>query len=121
MTALKRARRAGEGGATTPPSLRRARGPWSRVLLSLLTIGTMAGLATGATLAGFSDTALSSNNQFQSGTVDIDDNDNGVAILELTNAGPGGWDQGCITVTSRGTLASSVRLYGATTGTGLDQ
>ena len=121
MTAPTGARPAGEGRGTTPPSLRRARGLWSRIGLSVLAVGACASALIGITLAGFSDTAISSGNQFQTGTVDIDDNDNGVAILSLTNAGPGGNDEGCITVTSRGTLASSVRIYGTTTGTGLDQ
>ena len=123
MTARTRARQPGEGGDATPPSHRRARGHGlaSRVTLTVLVLGSCAGLLAGATLAGFTDTALSGGNQFVSGTVDIDDNDNGVAVVTLTNAGPGDDDFGCITVTSRGTLPSSVRLYGTTTGTGLDQ
>ena len=120
MTARTRARATSEDGAVTPASIRRARGRMRQVVLSMLVIASFGALAVGLTMAGFSDTAISSGNQFQSGTVDIDDNDNGVAILNLTNAGPGGWDEGCITLTSRGTLASSVRIYGTTTGTGLD-
>ena len=121
MTAPTGARATSEGREATPPSLRRARGLRRRIALSVLAVGACASVLTGITVAGFSDTAISSGNQFQSGTVDIDDNDNGTAILSLSNASPGMTDEGCITVTSRGSLASTVKIYGTTTGSGLDQ
>lgn len=55
------------------------------------------------------------------GTVDITDNDAGAAALVQSNVAPGASDTGCIVVSYQGTLPASVRLYGTTTGTGLDQ
>ena len=49
----------------------------------------------------------------------LTDNDSGAALLSLTAAGPGDTDTSCITVTYTGSLASSVRLHGATGGSGL--
>ena len=50
----------------------------------------------------------------------ISDNDSGSALLALTAAQPGNTDTGCIKVSYAGSLASEVRLYGTTSGTGLD-
>lgn len=55
------------------------------------------------------------------GTVDITDNDAGAAALVQSNASPGTSDTACIVVSYQGTLPATVRLYGTTTGTGLDQ
>lgn len=55
------------------------------------------------------------------GTVDINDNDAGAAALVQSNVAPGASDMACIVVSYQGTLPASVRLYGTTTGTGLDQ
>jgi hypothetical protein len=49
------------------------------------------------------------------------DDDYGSGMLTLSNAGPGDTDQGCMRVTYAGSLAQTVRLYGSTSGTGLDQ
>jgi hypothetical protein len=53
------------------------------------------------------------------------DDDYGSAMLTLANAGPGDTDDGCMRVTYAGSYAGSyaptVRLYGSTTGTGLDE
>ena len=43
-----------------------------------------------------------------------------VTSLSLDNAGPGDTAVGCIRVSYSGSLSSQVRLYGSTTGTGLD-
>lgn len=67
--------------------------------------------------------ARSQNNadSISSGTVGLSDNDSGSAMLSLAAAQPGDSDTGCIKVTYAGTLAAAVRLYGTTTGSGLDQ
>ena len=49
------------------------------------------------------------------------DDDYGSAMLTLSNAAPGHTDAGCIRVTYGGSYTSSVRLYGSTSGTGLDE
>jgi hypothetical protein len=55
------------------------------------------------------------------GTVEITDNDAGAAALVQSNAAPGASDTGCIVISYQGTLPATVRMYGTTTGTGLDQ
>jgi hypothetical protein len=52
--------------------------------------------------------------------VAISDNDTGTAMLTVTGLKPGDTDTGCVQVTSTGTLPSLVKLYGTTTGSGLD-
>lgn len=49
------------------------------------------------------------------------DNDADTAMFTMSNMVPGSTEVGCIKVTYSGTLSSSVRLYGTTSGTGLDQ
>jgi hypothetical protein len=49
------------------------------------------------------------------------DDDYGSAMLTLSNAGPGDTDEGCMRVTYAGSFAPTVRLYGSTSGTGLDE
>lgn len=68
----------------------------------------------------FSSAATNDANTFAAGTVTLGDDDGGAAMLALTNAKPDDADTSCIRVAYSGSLASSVRLYGTTTGTGLD-
>jgi hypothetical protein len=49
------------------------------------------------------------------------DDDYGSAMLRLSNASPGDTDEGCLRVTYGGSYAPTVRLYGSTSGTGLDE
>jgi hypothetical protein len=49
------------------------------------------------------------------------DDDYSSALLTLPEADPGDTDEGCIRVTYAGTYVPTVRLYGSTTGTGLDE
>jgi hypothetical protein len=72
-------------------------------------------------VAAFRATAQNDGNTFASGTVSLTDNDDDTAMLSLSAAMPGASDTGCIKVTFDGSLPSTVRLYGTTTGTGLDQ
>jgi hypothetical protein len=75
----------------------------------------------GVTYAAYVATTSSGGNRIEAGSVKLDDNDGGSAVLALSGAEPGALDSGCIKVTFAGSLASTVRLYGTTTGTGLDQ
>jgi predicted ribosomally synthesized peptide with SipW-like signal peptide len=87
-------------------------------LLVLALIGVVVGVGT---WSAFSATTQNSGNAFSAGTVILADDDSGSAMLSLANAKPGDSDASCIVVTYTGSLAASVRLYGATAGTGLDQ
>jgi hypothetical protein len=89
----------------------------------LLAIALLAAVAAGAgsyTLAAFVATTDNTGDSIASGTVRVSDNDTGSALLALTTALPGATDTGCIKVTYNGSLASTVRLYGTTGGSGLD-
>src|SRR3954471_10006026 len=90
------------------------------LVLSLVAITLVAALAGAQTWAAFSATTASTADSFASGTVALADNDSGTATLSLSAAIPGNSDSGCITVSYTGSLASAVRLYGTTIGTGLD-
>ena len=89
-------------------------------------VGLLAAMAVvlpvgGATLAAYTADTPSSDNRIEAGSVDLNDNDSGSALLSLSGAIPGDTDTGCIKVTYQGSLPSTVRLYGTTGGTGLDQ
>jgi predicted ribosomally synthesized peptide with SipW-like signal peptide len=91
-----------------------------RTLLALVAITVAVALGGAQTWAAYSATSTSAGNSFAAGTVALADNDSGTALLSLSAAVPGNSDSGCITVSYTGSLASAVRLYGTTTGTGLD-
>jgi predicted ribosomally synthesized peptide with SipW-like signal peptide len=91
-----------------------------RSALVLAAIALVVALGGAQTWGAFSATTASTANSFASGSVALSDNDSGTAMLSLSAAVPGNSDSGCITVSYTGTLASAVRLYGTTTGTGLD-
>ena len=92
----------------------------TKVALTLLVVALVGVTLRVGTWSAFSDTTDNAGNTFSAGTVTLTDNDAGVAMLSLSNAKPGNTDTGCITVSYTGSLASTVRLYGTTTGTGLD-
>lgn len=89
-------------------------------MLALTAITLAAALAGTQTWAAYNATTASTANSFASGSVTLTDNDSDTAMLTLAAAVPGNSDSGCITVSYTGSLASAVRLYGTTTGTGLD-
>ena len=87
-------------------------------LIGLALLGVVAGTLTSA---AFSDTESNTGNSFQAGSVAISDNDNGNLMMSMTDAKPGSSSTACINVTYAGSLDANVRLFGATTGSGLDQ
>jgi predicted ribosomally synthesized peptide with SipW-like signal peptide len=103
----------------------RSKSPHStlNIQLSLLLLVVLAaGVVVGAgSWAAFSDTTVNPSSNFTAGSVDIDDNDGGTAMLAIANGTPGSTDTGCIQVSYPGSLPANVRLYGSTSGTGLDQ
>jgi predicted ribosomally synthesized peptide with SipW-like signal peptide len=90
---------------------------WVVAAVALIVLAATGG---GVTWAAFTATATNSGNSISSGTVAIGDNDSGAAMFSLTGMTASSTDTGCIKVTHSGSLASGVRLYGTTTGTGLD-
>jgi predicted ribosomally synthesized peptide with SipW-like signal peptide len=93
----------------------------SRFALTALVLGLLGTIAGAGTWSAFSATTDNSANSFTSGTVAIGDDDSGSAMLSLSNAKPGDSDGACIVVDYTGSLSASVKLYGSTGGTGLDQ
>ena len=92
-----------------------------KLLLTAVALG-LVGIAAGVgTWSAFSSTTSNSGSSFSTGTVTLTDDDLGVAMLSLSGAKPGDSDTSCINVTYSGSLPATVRLYGTTAGTGLDQ
>jgi predicted ribosomally synthesized peptide with SipW-like signal peptide len=86
-------------------------------VVAVALFGVLGGIGT---WAAFSSTTENPASSFTTGTVEIGDDDSDVALLSLQDARPGDTDVACIVVTYTGTLPASVRLYGNTTGSGLD-
>ena len=70
------------------------------------------GLVWSASYSAFSATTSNPTNNWTSGTVALSDNDSETALFSATNLKPGASAAKCITVTSSGSLASTVKLYG---------
>ena len=88
---------------------------------TMLILGLVAAAAGSGTFAAFVATSGNDGDRIESGSVKIEDNDDGSAVLTLSAAQPGSTDSGCIEVKYSGSLNSGVRLYGTTSGSGLDQ
>lgn len=87
-----------------------------KLLATALVLGCFVVLSGAATYSAFSSQTSSSGNSFAAGTVQLADNDAGSAMLSLSNAQPSAADTSCILITYSGSLASTVRLYGAISG-----
>jgi hypothetical protein len=78
--------------------------------------------AAGAvTFAAYTATTMNSGNIVEAGSVKLSDNGDGSSLMSLSGGVPGDTTSACIKVTYDGSLASTVRLHGTTTGSGLDQ
>jgi hypothetical protein len=94
--------------------------PRLKVLL-VVAVAALGGAIGTYTWAAYVATTENAGSSIASGTVTLSDNDSGGSLLSLSNAMPGASDSGCIRVRYAGSLAASVRLYGTTTGSGLDR
>jgi predicted ribosomally synthesized peptide with SipW-like signal peptide len=83
-----------------------------KLLATVAVIGAAASLIAVGAFSAFSATTTNPGNTFSAGTVDIEDNDSGNALYQVTNQAPGNVTESCITVTYTGSLDSSVKLYG---------
>ncbi|MGH2756067.1 MAG: hypothetical protein ACRDLB_16775 [Actinomycetota bacterium] len=72
-----------------------------------------------STKAAYSAVTGNPANRFVAGTVAVGDNDSGDLMFSLADAKPGASASACIKVTYSGSLPSTMRLYGTTSGTGL--
>jgi hypothetical protein len=88
---------------------------------AMLALAFVTAAAGAGTFAAFVATTQNDGDRIESGSVKLEDNDSGSALLTLNAAQPGATDSGCIEVTYSGSLDSGLRLYGSTSGSGLDQ
>jgi len=93
---------------------------WHRFAIAVA-VAALVPAAGGATYAAFRATSANGGDRIEAGSVKLSDNGDGSALMSLSGAVPGDTASACIQVSYAGTLASTVRLYGATTGSGLDQ
>ena len=93
---------------------------WHRFAIAVA-IAALVPAAGGATYAAFRATSPNGGDRIEAGSVQLSDNDSGGSMLSFSGGYPGHTDTGCIEVTYSGSLDAGVRLYGNTTGTGLDQ
>lgn len=76
-----------------------------------------AGAVWQASYSAFSSTTVNPGNNWSAGTVALSDDDNNTALFTATNLKPGSTGTKCIAVTSTGSLASTVKLYGTNSST----
>jgi hypothetical protein len=79
------------------------------VPMALLASG---GMVWQASYSAFSATTASPTNNWSAGTVALSDDDSNTAMFNASNLKPGATGTKCIAVTSSGSLASTVKLYG---------
>jgi hypothetical protein len=101
--------------STARPRLKHAR----LVGLATLAAGLVgsAALVWQASYSAFSSTTVNPTNNWSAGTVALADDDSNTAMFTATNLKPGSTGTKCVAVTSTGSLASTVKLYGTTPAT----
>lgn len=87
---------------------------WAALPAALLASGAL--VATGS-YSAFSATTSNPTNNWSVGTVALSDDDTNVAMFTATGLKPGSTGTKCIAVTSTGSLASAVKLYGTAPAT----
>jgi len=65
-----------------------------------------------ASYSAFSSTTVNPTSNWSAGTVALTDDDSNTALFQASNLKPGQTGTNCIAVTSTGSLASTVKLYG---------
>ena len=92
---------------------------WRRLGV-LCVLALLVPAAGGVTFAAYTAAGANGGNSVQAGSVKLSDNGDGSSLLSLAAALPGDTTSACIKVTYDGSIPSTVRLHGTTTGTGLD-
>ncbi len=75
------------------------------------------GMVWASSYSAFSATASNPTNNWSAGTVALADDDSNTAMFTASNLKPGATGVKCVAVTSSGTLASTVKLYGTSYAT----
>lgn len=95
----------------------------SKLLASTAVLGVLAAAMSAVVFSAFSATTQNAGNSFATGSITLTDNDSGSALFNVTGADANDTYTRCIRVTyaSTGSVNATVKLYGTTAGTGLDQ
>jgi len=96
----------------TPRAARLA--AWIAIPAALVASGVVVSTAS---YSAFSATTVNPTSNWTAGTVALTDDDNNTALFNATGLKPGSTGANCITVTSTGSLPSTVKLYGANAAT----
>ncbi|WP_439693759.1 hypothetical protein ACRQ4B_05885 [Curtobacterium sp. SP.BCo] len=96
----------------TPRAARLA--AWIAVPAALVASGVVVSTAS---YSAFSATTVNPTSNWTAGSVALTDDDNNTALFSATGLKPGSTGANCITVTSTGSLASTVKLYGTNPST----
>jgi hypothetical protein len=87
---------------------------WGAIPAALLVSGIVVGQAS---YSAFNSTTSNPTNNWSAGTVALSDDDSNTAMFTATGLKPGSTGTKCIAVTSSGSLASDVNLYGTSPAT----
>ena len=82
---------------------------WIAIPAALVASGIVVSTAS---YSAFSSTTVNPTSNWTAGTVALTDDDSNTALFTATNLKPGQTGSNCIAVTSTGSLASAVKLYG---------
>ncbi|NII40741.1 hypothetical protein E9228_001377 [Curtobacterium flaccumfaciens] len=82
---------------------------WIGIPVALVASGVVVSTAS---YSAFSAETVNPTSNWTAGSVALTDDDNGSALFTATGLKPGSADAKCIAVTSTGSLASTVKLYG---------
>jgi hypothetical protein len=96
----------------TPRAARLA--AWIAIPAALVASGVVVSTAS---YSAFSATTVNPTSNWSAGSVALTDDDNNTALFNATGLKPGSTGANCITVTSTGTLPSTVKLYGTNAAT----
>ncbi|GAB3424866.1 TasA family protein [Flindersiella endophytica] len=114
MSVLARSKRSRPAADRPWRSTRSAALRWAPVPVGLL---ASAALVWGASYAAFNSTTQNPGDNWSAGTVAISDDDSNTAMFSASNLKPGSTGSKCVEVTSTGSLASTVKLYGTSAST----
>jgi hypothetical protein len=92
----------------------------ARRFVALGALALLIPAAGGVTFAAYTATTQNSGNRLEAGSVKLSDNGDGTSLMSMSAGVPGNTSTACIKVIYDGSLPSTVRLHGTTTGSGLD-
>jgi len=94
-----------------------------KLLASAAVVGLLAAATSAVVYSAFTSTAHSASSGFRAGSISLTADGTGSALFAMEGGKPGDTQSRCVTVryAATGGLTSRVRLYGTTSGGGLDR